>query len=77
MIASFTPVPRENYRIGLPVAGRWREILNTDAAAYGGSNRGNAGAVIAHPARWHDQSASATITLPPLATLWLVHDGGG
>jgi 1,4-alpha-glucan branching enzyme len=77
VIASFTPVPRENYRIGLPVAGRWREILNTDAATYGGSNRGNAGAVIAHPVPWHDQSASATITLPPLATLWLVHDGGG
>jgi len=75
-IASFTPVPREGYRIGLPMAGRWREILNTDAAAYGGSNHGNAGAVIAHAAPWHDQSASATITLPPLATLWLVHDGG-
>ena len=57
--------------------GRWREILNTDAAAYGGSNRGNAGVVQAAAVAWHDQSASATITLPPLATLWLVHDGEG
>ncbi len=76
-IANFTPVSREGYRVGLPRAGRWREILNTDAAAYGGSNRGNAGVVQAAAVAWHDQSASATITLPPLATLWLVHDGEG
>ncbi len=76
-IANFTPVSREGYRVGLPRPGRWREILNTDAAAYGGSNRGNAGVVQAAAVAWHDQSASATITLPPLATLWLVHDGEG
>ncbi len=76
-IANFTPVSREGYRVGLPRAGRWREILNTDAAAYGGSNRGNAGVVQAAAVAWHDQKASATITLPPLATLWLMHDGEG
>jgi len=74
VVANFTPVCREGYRLGLPHTGRWREILNTDAAAYGGSNRGNAGAVSAEPDAWHGQGASATITLPPLATLWLVQD---
>jgi 1,4-alpha-glucan branching enzyme len=75
-IANFTPVPRENYRIGLPLAGRWREILNTDGAVYGGSNCGNAGGVIASETASHGYPCSATILLPPLATLWLVHDGG-
>jgi 1,4-alpha-glucan branching enzyme len=75
-VANFTPVPREGYRIGLPCRGRWREILNTDASVYGGSNRGNAGAVVAHAVPWHDQDASAAISIPPLATLWLVHEAG-
>jgi 1,4-alpha-glucan branching enzyme len=74
VVANFTPVCREGYRLGLPHTGRWREILNTDAAAYGGSNRGNAGTVSAEAVAWHGQRASATITLPPLATLWLVQD---
>jgi 1,4-alpha-glucan branching enzyme len=74
VIANFTPVTREDYRIGLPRSGRWREIMNTDAAVYGGSNRGNQGAIVAHPVPWHDQQASAVITVPPLATLWLVAD---
>ncbi len=56
--------------------GRWREILNTDAGAYGGSNRGNAGGVDARRGECHGHPCSASVTLPPLATLWLVHEGG-
>ena len=65
--SNFTPVPRRGYRIGLPCAGRWREILNTDAPAYGGSAAsGNLGAVqaVAEPA--HGFPASARSRLPPL-----------
>jgi 1,4-alpha-glucan branching enzyme len=56
--------------------GCWREILNTDALAYGGSGKGNAGAVVARPAPSHGCPCSATLTLAPLATLWLVYDSG-
>jgi 1,4-alpha-glucan branching enzyme len=73
-ISNFTPVPRAGYRLGLPLAGRWRELLNTDAAAYGGSNAGNAGGVLAEASESHGLPFSASITLPPLATLWLVHE---
>ncbi len=76
MVANFTPVPRAGYRLGLPQGGRWREALNTDAAAYGGSNCGNGGAVVATAHPQHGFDCSAEVTLPPLATLWLVHDGG-
>ena len=64
VVCNFTPVPRPDYRLPLPLAGRWREIVNTDAAAYGGSGMGNLGAVEA-------DAAGAVVTLPPLATLWL------
>jgi 1,4-alpha-glucan branching enzyme len=72
---NFTPVPREGYRLGLPLAGRWREILNTDAAAYGGANAGNAGGVNAEAAPSHGFPCSAAVTLPALATLWLAYEG--
>ena len=71
-IANLTPVPHAGYRIGLPVAGRWREVLNTDAEQFGGSGMGNGGAVMATPTPWHGLPASADITLPPLGVLWLV-----
>lgn len=74
-VANFTPVPREGYRIGLPLAGRWREVLNTDAAIYGGSNMGNAGTVHAVRTPSHGLPCSATVTVPPLGTIWLVHEG--
>jgi 1,4-alpha-glucan branching enzyme len=64
-------VPRDDYRVGLPRVGRWTEALNTDAAPYGGSNVGNLGAVEATEIGWDGQPASATVTLPPLATVWL------
>ena len=70
-IANFSALPHLKYRIGLPRAGRWRELLNTDAAVYGGSGVGNLGAVEAVPEPWHGRPASASITVPPLGVLWL------
>jgi 1,4-alpha-glucan branching enzyme len=69
-IVNMTPVERQ-YRVGLPVAGHWSEILNTDAAAYGGGNRGNAGGVVTEAKGWHGQAQSATVTLAPLSTVYL------
>jgi 1,4-alpha-glucan branching enzyme len=71
VIANLTPVVRHGYRIGLPSAGPWEEVLNTDSAHYGGSNVGNLGAILAEPSSWHGQPASTHLTLPPLATLIL------
>ena len=68
-------MPREHYRVGLPHGGRWRELLNTDAAVYGGSNVGNYGGVEAEDVAWQGQPASAEITLPPLGVVWLVPEG--
>ncbi len=69
-VANFSPVVREHHRIGLPVAGTWREVLNTDAAPYGGSGVGNLGAVTADGRAAHGQPTSAELTLPPLAVCW-------
>ncbi len=74
-ISNFTPVPRATYRLGLPHGGHWRELLNTDAAIYGGSNTGNAGGVQAEGPPSHGFPCSAAVTLPPLSTVWLVHEG--
>ena len=68
-ICNFTPVERSNFRIGVPKAGRWDEVLNTDAAIYGGGGRGNLGGVDAEPAPHGDQPASMSVTLPPLAVV--------
>jgi 1,4-alpha-glucan branching enzyme len=65
---------RDNYRIGLPRGGRWREAVNTDATYYGGSGVGNMGGVDAEAIGWHGQPFSAEVTLPPLAALWLIPD---
>jgi 1,4-alpha-glucan branching enzyme len=70
-IANFSAMPHLKYRIGLPRAGRWRELLNTDAAIYGGSGVGNMGGVEAVPEPYHGRPASAIITVPPLGVLWL------
>jgi 1,4-alpha-glucan branching enzyme len=70
-IANFSAVPHLNYRVGLPTAGRWREVINTDAIVYGGSGVGNLGGIEAEPVPWHGQPASAQITVPPLGVLWL------
>ncbi|MEM6947914.1 MAG: 1,4-alpha-glucan branching protein GlgB [Pseudomonadota bacterium] len=75
VLSNFTPTPREGYLVGLPMAGTWREALNTDAARYGGSNMGNNGAVEAVAEPHHGKPASARVTLPPLATVFLIHQG--
>jgi len=64
---NFTPVPREGYRVGVPMGGAWREILNSDSATYGGSGVGNMGRVHAHDTPWHGRSHSVCLTLPPLS----------
>jgi 1,4-alpha-glucan branching enzyme len=64
---NFTPVPRQNHRLGVPVEGRWREVLNSDAPLYGGSGQGNLGGVETTPVAAHGRPQSAVVTLPPLA----------
>jgi 1,4-alpha-glucan branching enzyme len=71
-VCNFSPVPRYDYRVGLPRAGRWVEVLNTDSELYGGSNVGNLGAIEAEEIAWDGQPSSARVTLPPLACVWLV-----
>jgi 1,4-alpha-glucan branching enzyme len=70
-VVNFSGGPHGDYRIGLPRAGRWREIINTDSYAYGGSGVGNLGEVEAVDSPSHGQPASAVITVPPLGALWL------
>ncbi len=67
---NFTPVPRHNYPIGVPAAGLWREILNTDAAEFGGSGQGNFGGREAAPVRAHRRELSINVTVPPLGSVW-------
>jgi 1,4-alpha-glucan branching enzyme len=70
-VFNFTPVPRHNYRVGVPRGGRWREILNSDAQWYGGSGLGNLGGSEALPMPYEEYSHSLTLTLPPLAVTFL------
>ena len=70
-ICNFTPVPRFGYRIGVPSSGRFRELLNSDAETYGGSNVGNGGGVLAEPIPSHGFPNSIELTLPPLSVLYL------
>jgi 1,4-alpha-glucan branching enzyme len=74
VLCNFTPMPRSFYRIGLPRAGLWREVLNTDATEYGGSGLGNLGAVRAADQPLHGFPASAVLLAPPLATIYLRFD---
>ncbi len=71
VILNFTPMPRVNYRIGVPTAGRYRELLNSDSEYFGGSNMGNMDAIDTEPTPWMNQPHSITITLPPLGALIL------
>ncbi|MBY0277604.1 1,4-alpha-glucan branching protein GlgB [Candidatus Binatia bacterium] len=68
---NFTPVPRSAYRIGVPRAGFWAEVLNSDAADYGGSGVGNMGGVQSEDVAWHGHAQSIAIELPPLAVVVL------
>lgn len=69
VILNLTPDVRRNYRVGLPLSGRWDEVLNSDSERYGGSNLGNAGAVTAEEFSVHGQRWSALFTLPPLSAV--------
>jgi 1,4-alpha-glucan branching enzyme len=71
VVCNFTPVPRENYRIGVPRGGKWVERINTDSHDYGGSGVGNGGEVVADDISWHGRPYSLNLTLPPLGTLIL------
>ena len=73
VVCNFTPEPRYNYRIGVPGAGRYVEICNTDAALYGGSNVGNLGGVDSTTLPMHGRAHSIPLTLPPLAVVMLEH----
>ena len=72
---NFTPVPRPNYRVGAPRGGFWREVLNSDAAVYGGSGWGNMGGVDAVQIPMHGRPYSLTLTLPPLTAVFFIHEG--
>jgi len=71
VVCNYTPVPRHDYRLGVPLPGRWREVLNSDAACYGGSGMGNCGGVDAAPVEAHGHAQSVSLTLPPLGVLFL------
>jgi 1,4-alpha-glucan branching enzyme len=69
VILNLTPVPRENYRVGLPRSGKWKEVINSDAAIYAGSNNGNCGGVTASDTPCHNQQHSAEFFLPPMSVI--------
>ena len=75
VVMNCTPVPHHDYRVGVPRGGLWREILNTDAAAFGGSGMGNLGTVMAEEHAFHARPVSLRLTLPPLSALYLAPAG--
>ena len=75
VISNFTPVPRHDYRLGVNVAGQYHEILNTDSSFYEGSNLGNCGAVESEAIPSHGRDNSISVSIPPLATLYLKYQG--
>jgi 1,4-alpha-glucan branching enzyme len=74
VVCNFTPVVRLDYRVGVPHAGRWVEILNSDAEGYGGSGQGNSGGLEAEAIPHHGRDHSLNLTLPPLGAVFLRHD---
>lgn len=77
VVCNFTPIPRESYRVGVPSAGFWREIVNTDAKEYAGAGWGSMGGVASSPAPWHGRPHSVSLTLPPLGVVFLKREGNG
>ena len=77
VVCNFTPVPRRNYRVGVPAAGYWREVLNSDSREYGGSGRGNFGGVESTPEPMHGKDHSLLLTLPPLGVVIFKKKGNG
>jgi len=74
-VGNFTPVPRYNYRVGVPRGGFWKELLNSDAMDYGGSGQGNLGGVEAAKIQLYNRPYSLNLTLPPLSILFLMSEG--
>jgi len=75
VVCNFTPIVRRGYRIGVPHAGKYREVLNTDSTHYGGSDVGNAGGLRTQNRAAHGMSASLSLTLPPLSVVVLQPEG--
>jgi 1,4-alpha-glucan branching enzyme len=71
VVCNFTPVLRQGYRLGVPSAGSYEEVFNSDSAWYGGSNTGNGGGLQSSPQPHHGREHSLTLTLPPLAVVVL------
>jgi 1,4-alpha-glucan branching enzyme len=69
VVCNFTPVPRTNFRVGVPRGGYWRELLNSDATLYGGSGAGNMGGIEAAPLPAHGRFHSLAVDLPPLGVV--------
>jgi 1,4-alpha-glucan branching enzyme len=74
-VANFTPVPRLNYRVGVPRGGWWQELLNSDAKDYGGGGLGNAGGLMAATTPSHNRPCSLEVIAPPLATVFFKSTG--
>ena len=74
ILLNFTPVPRHQYHIGVPAAGKYRELFNSDAACYGGSNTGNGAGLQTEPAKWMGFAQSLFVDLPPLGGVILALD---
>jgi 1,4-alpha-glucan branching enzyme len=75
VVCNFTPVPRYNYRLGVPRGGYWREMLNSDAMVYGGTGHGNFGGLEATPVPAHGRYHSLSLTLPPFGALFMKSGG--
>ena len=71
VVMNFTPVPRQGYRIGVPEAGFYKELLNSDASVYGGANMGNDGGIQSKPEAWGEWQNSLDVTIPPLGIVIL------
>jgi len=70
VVANMTPVPRPNHRVGVPQAGLWVEILNTNGKRYGGDGAGHAAPVKTNPTKWDDRLHSVELTLPGMSTMF-------
>jgi len=77
VVCNFTPIPRKNYRVGVPRSGFWKEVLNSDSMIYGGSGQGNFGGVEAAPVPSYRWESSLSLILPPLGVLFFKSDGSG
>jgi 1,4-alpha-glucan branching enzyme len=76
-VFNFSGLVRRGYRVGVPYAGRWREILNTDASRYGGRNEGNLGGATSEPVAAHGMTDSLSLTLPALGAVVFVPEAAG